>query len=62
MIETAKTFCRICHAACPMEIDIEDKKRIVAIIKETHAPAMRDLSRAAIFVIRQRIFMCTHDT
>ena len=31
MIETAKTFCRICHAACPMEIDIEDKKRIVAV-------------------------------
>ena len=31
MIETAKTFCRICHAACPMEVDIEDKKRIVAV-------------------------------
>lgn len=23
MIETRKTFCRVCHAACPMEIDVE---------------------------------------
>lgn len=30
-IETKKTFCRICHAACPMELDIEDGKRIVAV-------------------------------
>lgn len=30
-IETKKTFCRICHAACPMEIDIEDQTRIVAV-------------------------------
>ena len=31
MLETKKTFCRICHAACPMEIDVEDGKRIVAV-------------------------------
>ncbi len=31
MIETKKTFCRICHAACPMELDIEDGNRIVAV-------------------------------
>lgn len=31
MVETKKTFCRICHAACPMEIDIEDGSRIVAV-------------------------------
>lgn len=23
MIETRKTFCRVCHAACPMEIDVQ---------------------------------------
>jgi anaerobic selenocysteine-containing dehydrogenase len=31
MLETKKTFCRICHAACPVEIDIEDGKTIVAV-------------------------------
>lgn len=31
MLETKKTFCRICHAACPMEIDVEDGTRIVAV-------------------------------
>ena len=31
MLETKKTFCRICHAACPMEIDVEDGSRIVAV-------------------------------
>jgi anaerobic selenocysteine-containing dehydrogenase len=31
MIETKKTFCRVCHAACPMEIDVEDGKQIVAV-------------------------------
>ena len=31
MIETRKTFCRVCHAACPMEIDVEDDQRIVAV-------------------------------
>ncbi len=31
MLKTAKTFCRICHAACPMEIDIENGDRIVAV-------------------------------
>ena len=31
MLETKKTFCRICHAACPMEIDIENGQKIVAV-------------------------------
>lgn len=31
MIETKKTFCRICHAACPMEIDIDEGRQIVAV-------------------------------
>lgn len=31
MIETRKTFCRVCHAACPMEIDVEDDRQIVAV-------------------------------
>jgi anaerobic selenocysteine-containing dehydrogenase len=31
MIETRKTFCRVCHAACPMEIDVVDGTQIVAV-------------------------------
>lgn len=31
MIVTKKTFCRVCHAACPMEIDIEDGATIVGV-------------------------------
>lgn len=31
MIETKKTFCRICHAACPMDIDVENGTTIVAV-------------------------------
>lgn len=31
VVDTKKTFCRICHAACPVEIDIEDGARIVAV-------------------------------
>ncbi|MEM8903226.1 MAG: molybdopterin-dependent oxidoreductase [Actinomycetota bacterium] len=30
-VVTRTTFCRICHAACPMEIDVEDGRRIVAV-------------------------------
>ncbi|MGA9278166.1 molybdopterin-containing oxidoreductase family protein [Ilumatobacter sp.] len=25
-VETKHTFCRVCHAACPMEVDIEDNR------------------------------------
>lgn len=31
MIETKKTFCRICHAACPMEVDVEDGTTVTAV-------------------------------
>lgn len=31
MVATKKTFCRICHAACPMEIDVENGDTIVAV-------------------------------
>jgi len=31
MVVTKKTFCRICHAACPMEIDVENGNTIVAV-------------------------------
>nr|NKB40172.1 molybdopterin-dependent oxidoreductase [Ilumatobacter sp.] len=29
-VRTEHTFCRVCHASCPMEVDIEDKK-VVAV-------------------------------
>ncbi|MGI9623554.1 MAG: molybdopterin-containing oxidoreductase family protein [Acidimicrobiales bacterium] len=29
--DTRKTFCRICHAACPMEIDFDEEERIIAV-------------------------------
>jgi len=32
-VETKKTFCRICHAACPMDIDVEDGTQGYTCIK-----------------------------
>lgn len=29
--EVKRSFCRICHAACPVEVDIEDGKKVLAI-------------------------------
>ena len=31
MVETRKTFCRVCHAACPLEVDVEDDRRVVSV-------------------------------
>jgi len=31
MVETRKTFCRVCHAACPVLVDIEDDRRVIAV-------------------------------
>lgn len=31
MLETKKTFCRFCHAGCPVLIDVEDGKTAVAV-------------------------------
>ncbi|MEY4248014.1 MAG: hypothetical protein RIS69_1561, partial [Actinomycetota bacterium] len=38
MIESRETFCRFCHAACPLEVDIEintsgaqPKEKVVAV-------------------------------
>ncbi len=31
MIETRSSFCRICHAACPVLVDVEDGRRVVAV-------------------------------
>ena len=31
MVEKRKTFCRVCHAACPIEVDIEAGRRVLAV-------------------------------
>jgi len=31
MLETRKTFCRVCHAACPVLVDIEDDRTVLAV-------------------------------
>ena len=31
MIETRSSFCRVCHAACPILVDIEDGRRVVEV-------------------------------
>ncbi len=31
VLETKRTFCRVCHAACPIEVDVADGERIVAV-------------------------------
>ncbi len=30
-IETRRTFCRVCHAACPLDLDVEDGRRVVGV-------------------------------
>lgn len=30
-VETKKTFCRVCHAACPLLVDVEDGTRVVGV-------------------------------
>jgi len=41
MVETKKTFCRVCHAACPMEIDIEGGATIVAVRGDRSDPLFK---------------------
>ena len=31
MLEIRKTFCRVCHAACPVLVDIEDGHTVVGV-------------------------------
>ena len=31
MVETRTSFCRVCHAACPIEVDVDDGARVVAV-------------------------------
>ena len=31
MIETRSSFCRVCHAACPILVDIKDGRRVVEV-------------------------------
>ncbi|MEC7844373.1 MAG: molybdopterin-dependent oxidoreductase [Actinomycetota bacterium] len=44
MIETKKTFCRVCHAACPMEIDVEDGSKIVNVRADRSDPLFKGFS------------------
>jgi anaerobic selenocysteine-containing dehydrogenase len=34
-VETRKSFCRMCHAFCGVEVDIEDGKRVLAVRGDT---------------------------
>lgn len=36
--ETRKTFCRVCHAACPIEVDVDDDVRVVAVRADREDP------------------------
>lgn len=38
MIETRDSFCRLCHAACPIEVDVEDGIKAVAICGDKNDP------------------------
>ena len=31
VLESRRSFCRLCHAACPIVVDIEDRTRVVAV-------------------------------
>ena len=37
MVETKKSFCRFCHAFCPIEVDVEDNK-VIEIRGDTSNP------------------------
>ena len=38
MAENRKTFCRVCHAACPMVVEVEDDRRVVAVSGDRSDP------------------------
>jgi anaerobic selenocysteine-containing dehydrogenase len=38
MIEERKTFCRVCHAACPIEIEVEDGRQALAVRADRDDP------------------------
>ena len=38
MAEKRKTFCRVCHAACPMVVEVEDDRRVVAVSGDRDDP------------------------
>lgn len=37
-IETKKSFCRLCHAFCAVEVDVEDNRRVVAVRGDKENP------------------------
>lgn len=36
--EPRKTFCRVCHAACPLIVEVEDDRRVVAVRADRDDP------------------------
>lgn len=38
MAEKRKTFCRVCHAACPMEVEVEGGTRVVGVSADREDP------------------------
>ena len=38
MAEKRKTFCRVCHAACPIVVEVEDDRRVVAVSGDRSDP------------------------
>ncbi len=38
MAEKRKTFCRVCHAACPMEIEVEAGTRVLSVAADRSDP------------------------
>lgn len=38
IVETHKTFCRVCHAACPLEIKVADRNTVIAVSGDRDDP------------------------
>ncbi len=36
--QTLKTFCRVCHAACPMDVEVEDGTKVVGVSGDRDDP------------------------
>ena len=49
MIETRETFCRFCHAACPIEVDVEINAGAVTGARVETAVAVRGIPDDPLF-------------
>ncbi|MGI9578930.1 MAG: molybdopterin-containing oxidoreductase family protein, partial [Microthrixaceae bacterium] len=38
MAEKRKTFCRVCHAACPLEVEVADGLRVLGVAADRNDP------------------------